>query len=519
MRNCIFFLFFLPTLSLAQEILPVLNTPMEEIARSKQLSNDSARYLKDVSFTVRPIRLTTTSSSAFYIQSLPFQYQQQFDSRRPLRYTDGSMIPARGWQFQYSGGVQAAYKGLTVLLRPEFNWAFNADYPSFPQDHFPIVWKYYYQWQNRIDVPERFSQTPFRKAYAGQSRIQYAFKGLAVGVSTENLWWGPGRFNALLMTNNAPGFFHYTFHSDKPIQTPIGSLEWQLIAGKILPSGEEPLEPLASYDGQFLYMPKSQQGTRIIRGGVITWKPKWLNGLFVGTDALWMRYANGIRTASMGSIFARYIMPTEHAEVYLQYGRSDRAATLFNLVGDSIPRGYVAGFRKMIPLKKQSSRPSYFQLAMEITQLNAPTKGLVNKQQSWYTDGTIRHGYTHEGQVLGASIGPGSNTQRLEFAFVQQDLRVGLELERWVHNQDFYYNLNANAGSLDFNRQWVDLMASLVWNIPIKKLMLFGQFSAIRAINYQWKAYIPEEGPVTNYFDNGWDFINYHVRSGVQVKL
>ncbi|WP_404877454.1 capsule assembly Wzi family protein, partial [Klebsiella pneumoniae] len=60
------------------------------------------------------------------------------------------------------------------------------------------------------------------------------YKVLSVGISSENLWWGPGIYNSLLMSNNAPGFWHLTFNSRKPLKTPIGDFEWQLIGGKLV---------------------------------------------------------------------------------------------------------------------------------------------------------------------------------------------------------------------------------------------------------------------------------------------
>jgi hypothetical protein len=232
-----------------------------------------------------------------------------------------------------------------------------------------------------------------------------------------------------------------------------------------------------------------------------------------------MRYINSAKKekAKMGSLFARYVMPEENAEVYFQFGRSDKFANPLNLLADTIPRGFLAGLRKMIALRKTTAKNDYIQLGIEITQLNAPTKSFVNQVQSWYTDGEVRHGFTHYGQVLGAPIGPGSNAQRLEVAYIKGDAKIGVELERFVHNQDFYYNYNINSGSFDYNKQWVDLMASLVFNLPIKQVQVFGQFSFIRSINYQWKLYIPEIGQVTNYFDYGWDEVNLHGRVGVQV--
>lgn len=526
--------FFSTDLLKAQEILTVANNPMEEIFRRKQLIagfGDSS--LATYSFMVRPVTLpgaeaisNTSAEGAtnfasdkkrFSFSLLPFQYIQQFNDKRTHAYADGSMFPARGWQFNYTIGAEARYKNFLVRLRPEYTWAFNAHYPTFSTDHYNIIWKYYYQWLNKMDAPELFKDEPIKKVFAGQSRIQYAYKGMALGVSTENLWWGPGRFNSLVMSNNAPGFLHYTFHSDAPLQTPVGSVEWQVVwGGKLNASGTLPQERGRTYNGMHHYQPKDSIHQRVFSGGVLSWQPKWIKGLFLGMDAASVHYKGaGLKPAQMGSLFARFVLPEEKAEIYFQYGRSDKFATALNLLGDTIPRGYLAGVRKLFPLSKKAANNSYLQLGIEITQLQVPNISLIRQTQSWYTDDQVRHGFTHEGQVLGAPIGAGSNAQRIDLSWVKGKLRLGLEFERWLHNADFYYNYNVNTGSLDFNRQWIDLMSSLVWSVPIKKIQWFGQFSAVRSINYQWKSYIPIPVTAETYFDDGWDEINLHGRTGL----
>jgi hypothetical protein len=504
-----------------QITIPVMNNPTEEIFRRKQLLSDSTVLdLDKLSFMVRPMTAYTKKdfTKSFQFKVLPLQYIQQFNSHRPLLYNDGSMFPARGWQFNYSAGIVAAYKGVTLQVRPEFNWAFNAQFPTFPTDHFNILWKFQYEWLNKIDMPERFKDEPIRKFFGGQSKLQYAYKGVAVAVSTENLWWGPGRYYSLLMSNNAPGFPHLSFQSDKVLKTPIGNFEWQVVAGQLEQSGTLPLEPLRSFGGSFLYRAKDSSGQRRLIGGVFTYSPKGVKGLFLGADLAQIQYTSSTPgRARMGSIFARLSLPDDHAEIYLQYGRSDKFASPFNLFKNGIPRGYVAGVRKMFPLRKSPTSNDFIQLGIEVVQLQAPNLKLINNAQSWYTDSTVRHGFTNEGQVLGASVGPGGNAQRLEVSWVRKETRIGLEFERFLHNPDFYYRYNYNSGSRDFNRQWVDLMASLVWNFPIKNIQVFGQFSFVRSINYQWKALIPSEIDYLNYFDNGWDEINLHGRVGLQV--
>ena len=60
---------------------------------------------------------------------------------------------------------------------------------------------------------------------------------LSFGISSENIFWGPGKFSGLAMTENAPGMNHFTIESNKPIETRIGSFEFNLIGGKKMHSG------------------------------------------------------------------------------------------------------------------------------------------------------------------------------------------------------------------------------------------------------------------------------------------
>ena len=499
----------------AQTTFSVTDGPFYEILRRKQLTEDTTAWQQDLSYTIRPITIGHYSgTSKLTIKALPFQHFTQFNATRPLAWADGAMIPARGWQFYYSGGAEIRSKNFLLRINPEYSWAFNANFQGFPSDHYPIIWKYYYNWLNRIDQPESFSAMPSYKIRSGQSRLQFMLKGLAIAVSTENRWWGPGRYNALTLTNNAPGFLHYTFHTDKPLKTPVGTWEWQLVwGGRLTNSNELPPDYNRTYDNRRLYVPK-ETASRRFSGAVVTWQPRWTKGLFLGVDMARIAYAEkkALRPAKMGSLFARLSMPQERAELYFQYGRSDKFASPINLLQDTIPRGYLAGLRKLFPINAKAS--SFLQVGIEITQLQAPNTSLIRQARSWYTDDVIRHGFTNEGQVLGAPIGPGSNAQRLDISWVKNKARIGVEVERWLHNADFYYNFNINSGSNNFNGQWVDLMASLVWNFPFGKWHWFGQFSMVRSINYQWKLYIPAPLTPETYFDNGWDEINLHGRIG-----
>ena len=122
------------------------------------------------------------------------------------------------------------------------------------------------------------------------------------------------------------------------------------------------------------------------------------------------------------------------------------------------------------------------------------------------------------GQVLGAGIGPGSNSQMLGIAWVKDIKRVGILFERIVRNNDFYYN--AFEQSQDFRRHWTDLSTTLRADWPYKRFLLSANMSLIRSLNYQWWYfdYLPLTSP-TNYFQNGYDVLNFHAHLSFSYRL
>lgn len=467
---------------------------------------------------------------------LPVSITGQSNSDYPMGRNDGSMIPSRGNSTMLSAGFRADIGKFSVTINPEIVFQENKPFETFFKENYDTTWSKYYSWLNKIDLPENFGTSSRNKIFPGQSSIRYNSYGMSIGLSTENMWWGPGRSNALVMSNNAPGFLHFTFNSLKPLKTGAGTFEWQLVAGKLQNSGIIPPETNRYYTNGVgpIYQAKNGEG-RYISGLLVSWQPKWVPGLFVGFAKASYLYKSDVglldllplegiiktssekngRKASLGSLFARYVMPEEKAEFYLEYGRNDKSPNLFNLVADSrYPRAYVAGFRKLFSLKKDN----LIELSSEFTQMQLPQPGLIQNAQSWYLHDYVRMGYTNQGQVIGAGIGPGGNSQMINVSWVKELKRIGLMFERIVHNNDFYYN--AFSDSKDFRRHWIDLSGTLSGEWNYKRLLLSAQFTATSTLNYEWWYfdYLPLTTG-TNYFKEGYDVRNFHARISVSYRL
>ena len=340
------------------------------------------------------------------------------------------MLPTTSPQVYVSSGIYFKNKRWEFQFQPEIIYSNNAPFETFKHDNYDPIWWSYYKWLNNIDAPEQFGIKPILKAFPGQSKIQFNFyKDISVGISTQNIWWGPGIKNSLLMTNNAAGFLHLSLQTNKPIVTKWGAIEAQMVFGKLDNSGIFPPDTNRVMNAVKLYTTKPTNW-RYFTGYTFSFQPKWVPGLFLGASKSTSIYNNKMSgpldlvpfagllvsnaekanlKASYGSIFFRYVLKEARAEVYAEYGRNDRGATIVNLITDkNYNRGYVVGFRKITNANRHHLR---FEVTTEFTNLQATNAQEIYNAKSWYINTNVRQGYTQLGKILGAGIGPGSKSE------------------------------------------------------------------------------------------------------------
>jgi hypothetical protein len=106
---------------------------------------------------------------------------------------------------------------------------------------------------------------------------------------------------------------------------------------------------------------------------------------------------------------------------------------------------------------------------------------LVRNNGPWYRHDFVRHGYTNEGQVLGAGIGPGSNLQTFDVAFVRPSTISGFTIERYAHNMDYYYD-----AFKVYDSKWVDVNFGGYYLRRVKKMAYSARLNFALIRNYQW---------------------------------
>ncbi|GGI28237.1 capsule assembly Wzi family protein [Pedobacter mendelii] len=567
MRNLYIFLILLvfSKSSFAQTLPVGLLENVEDAYRRQQLlGKDSSNS----SYMIRPMFMSDKNNlqldSAFSVNSfrkllysnpklkteiyaLPVVWQQQFNSHHPYGMNDGSMVQAKGYQTQISAGIYAKIGPLSIQLRPEYVYAENkgfqrlVDAPNGVYWNSPVTGSFI----NRIDLPDRIGNTSYSKLSLGQSSVRLNFGPVSAGFSNENLWWGPGVRNSLLMSNNASGFRHLTLNTTRPIKTYIGSFETQIIGGRLEQSGvnlnEDLTVPLAIRN-ELVQKPYEW---RYISGMVLTYQPKWVPDLYLGFDRTFIvnrsKMGNSFgdyfpifsKVEKVGYVtsegiysedaaerdqyiafFTRYVLPESKAEIYFEYGRNDHSYDLRDaLVEPEHTRAYIVGFRKLIQLTKPDE---FIQLGVEFTQLQRSTTAETRDYPTWYVHGQVLDGYTNKGQVLGAGIGPGSNMQSLNVSWVKGLKRIGFQFERTVNNNDLFYNFAyASADRRQYiNRHWVDLAFGENFSWTYKQFSLNAQLTYIRSLNYQYQW--QDSTPPGDYWNwNKIDVNNLHAKVGV----
>ena len=554
-------LIFLATITLGQvaqsQTIPLGTPIIENYLRRQQLLGN---FDPNFSFNYRPIVLgpngldvdsTVFNADDYFGKShtllkglgtfklLPTEYRMAFDSKHPDSRNDGPMIRARGLQGYLSAGFYSKIGPLTIQFRPEYVLAENTNFQGFPLPprHWQDTWQTRYRWYNTIDQPERYGTDPYSKFSWGQSSITLDKWGLSLGLSTQNIWWGPAIRNSIMMSNNAEGFPHFTFNTQRPIKTAIGSFEGQFVTGRLSESGYLPPGNDQIFRGRIQYRPRLDDW-RYYQALTISYAPKWIKGLSLGVTRWVQQYNENARETGSyfpifqnlfrendreefgfnlaqdqaAGIFGRWIWFDSKAEFYFEFAKNDASINFRDLLVDTDhARALTVGVNKLFPTLEKDT---YWQFNFEWTQTSQTESRLLRNSSSWYVHSVVRHGYTQNGEVLGSSLGPGGNAQYMEVSWVNGMRRIGGALERRVHNNDF----NNRAFENDFSRYWVDYSIYGFVEWQFEKLLLSASAFYTRSLNYQWELLFDPSLSPFPYFP-GKDRNNYNIDLKVAYSL
>ncbi len=486
--------------------IPVGSLDLDEDLRNLQLLN---KFKSNNSFTIRPIYtnyefsydsiLNNIDTGVYFtvfnrnpkkinFNLIPFTILQKHTTDHPYGWNDGALKNAKGYQMLMNTGFNLNYRNLILNISPEFVYTENAKYQT----------PYF---------------TPVQKNYLGNSFLFYNIKNLNIGVSNQNLWWGPGIYNSLIMSNNAPGFLHYNFSTNKPINTIFGTFEFQLIGGKLTRDLTQGLENKGmnkpdSLNGYFSYVKDyTQFNERYINGIAISYNPKFFKNLYLGINRIFMNYAresipdnfienylpvfalftvkdyeDKINRDQILSINARWLFPKNNAEIYIEGGFNDAFANIRDFQLDlEHASAYIFGVKKIDYI----SEYKYLTYNIEITRLTQTPSYIHRNAGYWYQNSQILEGYTNDNQIIGSGGGIGNNIQTFSFGYNNNDFRVNIKLQHIAQNPNRIYDSgNGNNGLGDI--KWNDYLIGMNLRKRWQKFICKYSIDFIKSKNYNY---------------------------------
>lgn len=386
------------------------------------------------------------------------------NSSIPFSINDGSVWAGVGTSTRLLLGAQFASGPFRLILAPEIIHAANNYFllrdtlrfyaPRVPEgrsgDGFAFPW--YAVGPYSIDLPTRLGSTPISRVDAGQSTAMLEYRGVATGISNESQWFGPGIRNALILSNNAPGFPHAFVRTSRPWQTRVGSFEARLLIGGLTES--------------HWFDTTSTNNVRSLSAVAFSYRPAFQKNLVVGgarsviaTTTGWGRVPRNFLDAfsnvgrpnnraladsslrpggrdQMFSLFGRWVFPDDGFEFYTEWARLEFPYSLRDLlVAPNHSQGYTLGLQYARPAFTPEGR---FRLQGEITSVEQSATWRDRPQGSFYTSRKVIQGFTQMGQALGAAIGPGASSQWLGIDFVDPFWSFGLNVGRIRWNEDIH---------------------------------------------------------------------------------
>lgn len=496
------------------------------------------------SFTILPINPYNTEDLLFdlgfkklnfkknhgEIKFFPIENYIEYNSNFPYLRNNEIMLPNVGIQNVFSTGIYFKSKFFSIKLKPEFHYMENKFFEEFPSSHFPIVWETRYLLWNKIDMPIKFGSKSLSNLSLGQSNILLNYKKLSLGFSSENLWWGPSRFNSIMLSNNSRGFNHFTFNTNRPIKALFGKIEFKYIIGNLNNSGYYPPNIEGKSSATNYYVPKDRnnnyQNKSKLNSFIISYSPKKISNLTLGM----IRWLQTYRFSDLGLKYFEHFLSFNFVN---NHNKKINKGSGFFLKFKENSFEFYAEYYKSSPSTKNSihqylntnlKKTAYtigilkrfndnLYLNWEWTRMEQNSNNISNKIGSWYEHDYIVNGYTNYGEVLGSKIGPGSNSHNILLKKILKNKVFGLGIEIIENDNDFYYQ--AFSPSSDFRRYWKDFNLKLIHINKFNRFKLYGEFIFIRSLNHKWEL----DHWADPWYRPGFDKNNVHLNLNISYHL
>ncbi|MCH7564862.1 MAG: hypothetical protein IH968_13670 [Gemmatimonadetes bacterium] len=370
---------------------------------------------------------------------IPAQVRSIVNSAYPVDRANGALRGSKGASIGVSAGFAVRYGPLTVQVAPVVGYETNGDFQIL-DTVFSNRSVFSHPWLgDRIDWPQRFGEDSFKIVDAGESYARVDVGPVGAGVSNEILTWGTARRYPILLGDAAPGFPHVFLGNRSPLDVWIGKLDVQFFSGALRES--EYFNEDASDDGRRIsgvfagFSPRGMKGLTLGVAGLIQVDVELEQSLLDLLSSPLQLSANN-EGNGIFSFFFRWAMEEAGFELYAEWARDDAPQDIEDFLGEiDHASAWTAGFQKTADVPAGVLRVGF-----EMTDIkNRDTAVHGRADLSFFTHrGVPTQGHTHEGQLLGAWTGPGSDAQFLEIDLFRERTRWGVFMERVRRDDDTF---------------------------------------------------------------------------------
>jgi hypothetical protein len=389
--------------------------------------------------SVRPV------SARPVLRLAPVTLELESNSQYRRYRNNGAFRGGVGPSTSVSAGAEVRWNGFTASVRPRVIHDSNRDFTTIPVNRVGRS-PFSHPYHEGIDLPQRFGTESEVRFDPGQSVVRYGTRRFELGVATENIWLGTAQLYPIMISSTAAGFPHAFAGTVEPLDIRIGRLGLHAVWGRVRQSD---------------YFDEAREhDPRLFAAAVIEFSADWIPGLHIGMARVYhevippeglplgywlgsvidagITFQTGNREEgnAIGALLARWVLPSAGFEVYGEWTREDTPMDLRDLIEEpDWTQAYTLGFQQLVSLRHVLLR-WYGELVHlgEAAPVRAG-KGFF----SYYTHAAVLQGHTHEGQVLGAAPGPGSDAQIVGLDGFHRWGMSGLWLERTRTDDDTYY--------------------------------------------------------------------------------
>ncbi|WP_462247696.1 hypothetical protein [Ekhidna sp.] len=423
-------------------------------------------------------KLTDTTTLSLY-RSISYNDVSSFDlvnptirasynSTYPRGFNDGPLWKGKGLTSELHFGFVGKKGRISYAIVPAFFYSQNLSYDIGQIRPFGYDFSFRPNGEQRIDWVQRYGNSGFMDFHLGQSEVMLEWGKTTWAISTQNYSLGPSIYNPIVISRQGGGFPHFRFGVNgekiKLFKKNIGKIESNLIVGLLKESD--------------YFDDINDNDTRYFNAFTFSYAPSFIKGLTLGFNRMLYKQTryfekedlfsiiynpnDGIIDGDtlstndlfdqLASISVDWKFPESDLRVYAEFSKNDftsgGAGFRFFAIEPEHSRSFTIGLEKIFQTKNKTIRFGY-----EHSNLSRNATSIWRPSGMYYTHEVNKQGYTNDGQMIGAGIGPGGNSDHINIRVEDADFVAGILLQRIENNRDYltYYIQNANLHDIEYS--------------------------------------------------------------------